>query len=221
MKQRATLALRAVPSAVLSLLVLSGPGFSTDLPDLGGVWTLNEELSENPREKIFEMMKSRGGGGGGGKGGGGMGGGGRGGGGMGGSGGDMPDPEEMRRRIQELGDSVRTVEIIQEGPWITMRYADGRERKLQADGKKHLREGGIGDVETQAKWKNDGRLVVKLTTEQGRKIKETYRLGTGGVRMYVDVEIEGDGRAMQLKFRRVYDWQDPEPGDGDPAASGN
>ncbi len=79
-------------TAALLIAAVGSPATGSDTAkrnDFTGTWQLNEELSENPREKMREAMSSRGGGrGGGGRGGGGGGGGGgRGGGGFGGPGG--------------------------------------------------------------------------------------------------------------------------------------
>jgi hypothetical protein len=194
---------------------------SGEAPDLSGSWELNERLSENPRDKMRETMQQRGGGppggmGGGGRGGG-MGGGGRGGGPDGGI-----DPETMRRRGQELEQAARSMTIIQADPELTIIqadpeltivYADGRERRLYADGREHRREGGTGEVETKTKWKKDGRLVVRSTTERGQEIKETFRHAPGESRLYVTTEVKGDGRMPGIEFERVYDRAVAEPDD--------
>jgi hypothetical protein len=172
-------------------------------PDLGGTWTLNERLSEDPREKMREAR--------GGPSGGGMGGGrGRGGGMGGGMGGgrEMPegmDPEAMKRRMQEAARASRTLMIAHEEPRLTIRFADGRERTLYTDGRKQTRESDFGDLETRAKWKKDGRLKVEATNEQGRKINEIYRCSSGEGRLYVTITMKGDGRMPDVTFDRVYD----------------
>jgi hypothetical protein len=207
--------------AVLAVVLLAcqpAPPRAAERPDLDGVWTLNEELSEDPREKMHEAMRSgRGKGGGRGGPGGGMG---RGGGGGGGGRGGMGDPEQMRRRMEDRERAARRLEIRGADPGIVIRYADGSERTLFPDGKRHRRETGVGDLETTARWKSDGRLVVKARTERGQEIEETYEIEPYAHRLHVTVESAG-GRGPKFSFLRVYDFVDPgndAPAEPDPDA---
>ena len=76
----------ALPILMLGVLLASA-SLAAEQPDFSGTWKLNQELSENPRDKMMEgMSKGRGGMGGGGMAGG-MGGGGKGDSGMRGGGG--------------------------------------------------------------------------------------------------------------------------------------
>jgi len=203
------------------LLVAAGASAdSTDKPNLSGSWTLNERLSENPRDKMRETMQQRGGdmgrgmsGGTGGRGGGmggGMGGG-KGGRGGGVGGADGMDPDAMRRRMEQLMRAAQSMVINHAEPTLSIRYDDGSERVIYTDGRVQEREGGIGYVETKAKWKKDGRLVVKATTEQGRRVKEIFQHSSGESRLYVTIELESDGRMPEVSFQRVYDLATEDP----------
>lgn len=161
-------------------------------PDLSGTWVLNERLSEDPREKMREQMRGRSGGG-------------RKGGGMGGGPEGGMDPEKMRQRMQERERAVQRLVVSHSEPRLRIAFADGSERVVVTDNKKHRRESGIGDVETRAKWTRNGRLEITATTEDGRKVSEVYRYSSGENRLYVTVTAGGDGRLPKLSFKRVYD----------------
>lgn len=98
-----------IGSALPMLLIGSlqaDTSLAAERPDFSGDWQLNEELSENPRDKMMEKMGGgRGRGGSGGKGGGGMGGGMRGGGGSGGSGGGSR--EDMQARFEDRSERIK------------------------------------------------------------------------------------------------------------------
>ena len=131
-------------------------------PDFSGVWKLNVEASDDPREKMHEAMRSRRGGFGGpgggggmptggpggpvgggmggpaGGGGGGMGGGGRGrhrgGGGAGGFGGPgVDDRQPSAENFHQIGEEVAEIAIVHRDPQLTIRYADGRQVVLWTD----------------------------------------------------------------------------------------
>jgi len=201
------LALSAMTLLYCGLLLPAVAGEGAEPPDFSGSWQLNDDLSESPWEKMQAMMSERQAGAGamGGRGGG-TGGGGKGGGGMGGGGGgDRPDPEELRRRMQELGSAVRTLQVARDGEQMSVLYADGRERLLITDGKKHKREVPRGDLETQTKWQKDGKLLVKAKTERGRKIKEIWSISPDYMQLFVTVHMKGDGGRPDMEFTRVYD----------------
>ncbi len=184
-------------------LLMSIPGevgAGRDVSDFSGTWQLNEDLSEDPRSKMGERMGR--GGGGMGRGGGGMG---RGGGGMGRGGGGMGDPEPMRDRMRRMEQGSETVTILHVEPQMTIRTADGRERLIYTDGRKQERTGGVGPVETRAKWKKD-RLIVRDRMETGMTITRTFFYVPEDRHLYVDTEIEG--RGPSFRFQRVYDRTD-------------
>jgi hypothetical protein len=193
----------------MALVALAaGAADSAGQPDFSGSWRINQFMSEDPMEKMRESMQERmrsagmgsKGGGMGGMGGGSGGGMGRGGG-MGSKGGGMggrPDPEAMQQRIRDLNLSADHIEIMHEEPLLTIRYADGRERRLYTDGREQ-------QADTKVKWKKRGKLVVNSTTELGRHITERYELAMEGRQLLLVTSIDGDDRAPSFKFTRVYD----------------
>lgn len=190
----------------------AGKSSQRERPCFSGTWQLNEEMSENPRDKMKESMQYRRGGMGGGMRGGrggGMGGG-KGGGRLGGRDGGMGD---MRERMQALEEEIRRLEIHHEDPVLAIRYDSGTEQSLFTDGRSFALEDRMGEVvDATAKWKKDGRLIVRINTEEGGKIIETYELVPVAQqeRLFVTVELPGNGLMPSIEFRRVYDRFAPE-----------
>ena len=193
-------------------------------PDFTGTWQLNEELSEDPREKMREAMSqsrgSRGGGGGrggGGRGGGGFGGpgggfGGPGGGGPGGGGGqtrgEAPggDRESRQEAMRTLQEAFAILEIAHQEPLFRVRYADEREDVLYTDGRSFERTLARGEVASASgKWKSRERIVVKVQVEDRGDVTETWELIPDAGQLWLTVKTEGDGRRPGFEFRRVYD----------------
>jgi len=179
---------------------------------LVGQWTLNADLSEDPREKMQEAMEKLRGGGGGGRGGGmggrggrggGMGGGGgRAGGGGGMDGGGGRGGQEGRRLPAPTFFSAKELTITHIAPAVAIVEPDGLVRTLQPDGEKYQVEHGEGEVKTR--WKGDA-LVVETKTERG-KMKETWSGSPQTGLLTVKLEIEpGGGRMPKVEVRRVYD----------------
>jgi len=180
---------------------------------LVGRWTLNADLSEDPREKMQEAMQKRmqGGGGGGMAGGGmgrsggggrggGMGGGGGRGGGMGRGGGGGRGGEEGRRPPMMTFFSARELTITHIAPAVAIVEPDGLVRTLQPDGEKYQAEHSEGEVKTR--WKGD-RLVVETKTERGTT-KETWIVSPQTGQLTVRLEL-GGGRMPKVEVDRVYD----------------
>jgi hypothetical protein len=177
---------------------------------LVGRWKLNQDLSEDPREKMREAMSGRWGGGGGYGRGGGMGGGmghggwghhgggwGRGGGegeGGGGSRGQGGQPPMMAL----LNASELTVTNVE--PEVGLVEPDGVVETLYPDGKKH--KNNDSGVETQTSWK-DATLKVERKTERG-KLGETWSVSPDGKRLTLLLEIQR-GSMPTVSVRRVYD----------------
>ena len=176
---------------------------------LVGQWTLNADLSEDPREKMQEAMEKLRQGGGGGRGGGMGGGGGRGGGmgGGGGRGGGMDGGggrggQEGRRPPAPTFFSAKELTITHIAPAVAIVEPDGLVRTLQPDGEKYQAEHSEGEVKTR--WKGD-RLVVETKTERA-KIKEAWSVSPETGRLTVRLELEaGGGRMPKIEVDRVYD----------------
>ena len=116
----------------------------------------------------------------------------------------MPDREAMQRRMQEIGERVKTMAVEHDETTLTVVYADGEQRKLYLDGKKHYRETGRGDLETKSKWSGNREITVKATAENGRQFVEKWELAAEGGLLEVTVRIGGDGRRPGFSFKRVY-----------------
>ena len=216
------------PGALLSALLLvaaaglPAAGDPAEHNDITGTWQLNEELSENPRDKMREAMSSRGGRGGGrgggfgGPGGGGGFGGGRGGGGRGGGfggpgGGRGPggaggaNREEMQERMRALEESFQVLEINHQEPEMLVRYGEERQETIYTDGRAFDRTVGRGElVEATAKWKGKERIVVKAEGERG-KVTETWEWVADAGQLWLTVKVSGSGRMPDFEYRRVYD----------------
>jgi len=160
---------------------------------LVGQWTLNVDLSEDPREKMREAMEKRMQGGGSGMG--------RGGGtGRGGS-------QEGQRPAMMTFFSARELAITHLEPAVSIVEPDGLVRTLQPDGEKYQTEHGEGEVKTR--WKGD-RLFVETKTERG-KMKETWSVSQETGQLLVVLEIEpGGGRMPAVTVNRVYDRADAD-----------
>jgi hypothetical protein len=223
---------RWLSTGLYLILLTAGPagsGTTAPTPDLSGTWTLNDELSQDPRAALREAQeKNRPAQGGGGRRGGRRGGGGGGvpGGGdpgtQGGQGGRArqgaadgsgAESDEHSGGAEgaggEFGLGARELHIAGTGPQLTLSGADGREeRVLYTDGRKVSAEkAGVGTVKTQAQWK-DGALEVVTQLPKGRTKTEIFEMTHDRKRLYVLVTLEGYGRMPTVTFKRVYD---PEP----------
>ena len=241
---------RPIPSTNLATLLALGLLFvwlsaaalgAPETPDLSGSWQMDEELSEDPMEKMREQrgggMRSGGGigGGGGGGRGGGMGGGGWGAGtggrpgggaggvppgGMGGTGQpSVPSREEMRERMQEMRASLARLQITQTDSNVRITYADSREQTLTTNNKKSAIETPLGKGTIKAKWRDDGGLLVKTKTER-RQTTETYYVTKDGSLLTVLVEMRGEEPMGAISYKRIYRPADPKAEmDREPAPS--
>ena len=185
--------------------------------ELAGRWTLNNELSDDAREKMQQAGRDRhggpggrgpgGGGGMGGPGGGGMGGPGGGsgerpGGGMGAPGGQGhagggDDPRETMRAVLEPAEELT---VVQSDVEISVDERYGRMRRLHPDGKTYKTDNGASELKSY--WK-DGKLVVETKRERG-SVVETWERIPDGSRLIVTVRLEG-GPGGKLELKRVYD----------------
>jgi hypothetical protein len=166
---------------------------------LVGQWTLNPDLSEDPRERMQQAMQERRQGRSGG--GGGMGRGGRSGGG-GGRGGGAGRGGEGRRPPMMAFCSASELTIPHVAPAVAIVEPDGLVRTLQPDGEKYQVEHGEGEVKTR--WKGD-HLVVETKTGRG-KMKETWSVSPETGLLTVKLELEpGGGRMPKVEVNRVYD----------------
>jgi hypothetical protein len=189
---------------------------ANERPDFTGTWQLNNEESDDLREKMLEARQGRGNGSGGSRGGGGFGGPPAGRGGMGGprgrfggrgggDRGDMGAPPLMREALERLV-------ISHSDPEITISYGDGRLLVLYTDGRKIERESPFGEVLVfKTKWKED-RIVVKRRSEGRPEVTEIYELSPERERLFVTLEFEPPRGGGQITLRRVYESVDADLG---------
>jgi len=186
--------------------------------DLSGRWTLNQGLSDDAFEKMWEAGgrgASRGGsggeggtegggvrGGGFGRGGGGYsgrGGGGWGGRGRGGEGGPQGGSGTTPNEILE---DNRNLVIVQKDPELRV-TAGSRERVFYLDGRKVEEERSEGTVKIRTKRKGET-VVVDTEYPSGREVVQTYEILKDVKRLVVTTKSSG-GRRGSFSFRRVYD----------------
>lgn len=195
---------RAIFPSGIGLLVLlamfAGRGLAAGPGNLSGTWSLNRELSDDPREKMREARESGGGPG-------------RGGGFRGHRGGGGPAGLRGRRRdgggaesgsadSEDLMRAFEKLSIVHRDPELRITDGFGREHVLYTDDRRIEEERSAGTVKIRARWK-DGHVVVTTTPEHGSKIIETYAVTADGSVLTVTTAIEGRGR--EISFRRVYD----------------
>ena len=194
--------LRVVSTAVCLTMVSGAPLLdAAERPDFSGTWRLNEDLSENPREKMREAMESRRRASGifdsgrGGR---------RGGRGDGGRGGAMGEGRQGRRAGLLFGEGADELTIRHDDPMLSITDASGRKRDFKTDGRTIEIEGERGNVEIRATWKKGERVEITTERERVSKVKETYELAPEGRQLIVTLRMEG-GRMPTFSCRRVYD----------------
>jgi hypothetical protein len=186
-----------------------------DKPNFSGDWTLNRELSDEPRvgaEAARGTDDRRGGGGRRGGFGGGMGG--RGGfGGMGrrgyGGGGRQEESADARTKLQELADEARlgseTLTISHSGANIAVTDSRGRTRFFQTNGSRDKHQLVTGTIDSTTRWAGD-QLVTEYDAGNGRKLTYTYSLVPNTRQFLVRVRIDGpSGGAVSPPIKYVYD----------------
>jgi hypothetical protein len=176
---------------------------------IAGVWTLNNDLSDQPPAR-----SSSSGGDGNGQGrrsggeyGRGMGRGGYGGGmGRGGGGGRAAaDPEEaarMRDAMRDILNPPDHLTIVQTDSMVVLTGPDGRTTRLSPDGKK-VKDDNTG-IERKTHW-NAGKLVSEVNGAGPGKITQTISLDAEHHQLRISAQLEG-GRSNQPRtFTQVYD----------------
>jgi hypothetical protein len=182
-------------------------------PSLAGTWTLNEDMTARMREDDQQSAPRGGLGGGmgrrGGRGGGGRRGGGGfpGGGGPGGSPSGGPEGDGGESRGQGERPSFAALDMLtitQTGDQVTIADRQGHTRVFRADGGKVRDDKAFGGpAEVQAKWDQDGSLVVEVRPDKGPKRTESYIVSNDGKHLYLVLTLEGERGSR--KIRRAYD----------------
>ena len=205
---------------VLAVLLVGGTGkvAAAQHEGLAGVWTVNLEESDDPREKMEEVRNARGGrmapsgrgrpgSGRGGLPGGGGGRGGRPGGGRGGppGAGAAPNSEAMQQEMAMMLRAIARFEVTLGDSTVSMAYRDRPPLTLYPNGKKWKQEiDPVGEIEFKAEWKGDY-LQVERKLRSGMKAKVRYRHFPDTDQLLVITEVSGGRLPSKIAFRRVYD----------------
>ncbi len=184
-------------------------------PDLSGYWVLNEEQSDDFREKMKDAMEEArdnrrgnakngmGGGSGRGKGGKGKGHGGgkRAGSGMG-HGGSGPGLQG----VQALLAAREVLDIKHQDPMLLIITGDGRTQRLFTDyrGMSISASGAIQQKLSTAGWEGNS-LVVETTDNNGLRLLQRYQLDAQLFQLKVDTEILLPSQAAPVHIITVYD----------------
>ena len=217
-----------VAAVFLSVLCLSTPGDAQE-PDLSGVWQMNWELSDNPRERAPDEVGGRNRDGWSGRGGGigGVGGFGRGPRGLGRSGTasrGRDDAEDRQARIERARDVLadlltapRSMTIEQDRREVLLRYDDGRYVRIVPDDRDHAGIAGSTEVIRRARWQ-DGRLVAEIKVEGGPKVVHELELRLGGEQLFVLTTLPASDAYDEVELKRYYDRADTSSRTGRPQA---
>jgi hypothetical protein len=187
---------------------------SPDRTPLGGLWTLNKDLSDQPSgsDSSSQGDTDRGSGdsGGGRRRGGGMGrggyGGGMGRGGYGGGSSPVGNPEDMARMrdaIRDIMSPPTHLTIVQTDSMVILTGPDGRTTRLSFDGKKVKDENT--KIERKTKW-DGGKLVSEISGVPG-KMTQTFAIDPEHHQLRISVVAEG-GRGQPKNTSSVYDADD-------------
>jgi hypothetical protein len=178
---------------------------------LAGAWTLNKDVSDQPKvgtEGEGESGRGGYGRGGGGEGGGfGRGGGMRGGmgrGGYGGGGGGMSQEERERTRaaMRDIMTPPERLTIVQAESMIVITTGDGRVTRLSPDGKKIKDENT--KIERRTKW-DGGKLVSEITGLGPRKLTQTFAVDEEHRQLRISVQTDAGRSGQPRTTTHVYD----------------
>jgi hypothetical protein len=213
-----SLAIAVLLAAAAAGVVLPRSAGAQQPSPIAGIWTLNQSLSEMPRELGFEVawLPSSSGGAssgssgssGGGRGRRGSGGGSGGGGGGGRGGGNLYAPRESyedAKRVQLLTTEARNpparLVVVDNTSTVTFTNELGQSRTLHPDGKEESIE--IEGVPFQVLTKRDGdKLVVSYHVLQGRDVRYTYSRAANSQSLSVEVQFLEHGTGD--KAVRIY-----------------
>ena len=182
---------------------------STPPPDLSGLWKLDENLSDDPIEKITEARQRQEQG----RASGGFSEGPTGGGGavMVPIGGNRRrtqsqnpgslSPAERQARLAELSQGTELLDIQHDDPTLKVLLTTGQRHEYTTDGKQTQTRKGPQPLKIKAKWEGQ-RLIITSKSKQ-RKVTEIYGLIADETLLQVLVRIEG-GPTGYLELKRIY-----------------
>jgi hypothetical protein len=116
---------------------------------------------------------------------------------------DEKELARMRQTMDLLRDPPRRISIGAGDSTLTVTDRSGTESTWRID-KRWVRqkvEGG-GDLETMARWNGED-LVIERKVDGGGRITATCRLGLGGSRLVVFVDVAGLPQPLALRW--LYD----------------
>lgn len=189
--------------AIIALPPAGSVACAADNPNLSGTWKLNQNQSDNPREKMREAMGNAGPQGQGGGPGGGFGnrqGGGRGRGAF---------QNQSQLTIEQNGQSVK---ISGESGNLIAQTSDNSNAGSEDNSAQSSNPGqsngqrfrGRRRGPETAQWK-DNQLVVENSQPNGGKMTRTYSLSADGKQLYVTTEMQNPRFDQPVTFRLVYD----------------
>lgn len=182
---------------------------STPKPNLSGLWVLNEELSDDPKDKMKEFKSGtdqgyRGGSIGPGSDRSGRGHGGRGG--RMGSGPRKGGMDSSRTKMARVVHPARSIEIKHENPLMVIVDDQGRVKRLYTDnrGSSISASGGMNQQVSTAGWEKD-ELVVETTSVKNGRFIQRYKLEAGGSRLSLVTEMAMQKATKIITIRTLYD----------------
>jgi hypothetical protein len=217
---RTALATPAIRRLVVAMVVLVGTGFSAldsraQGASIAGAWSVNRELSDQPKDPSARESggsdhdRPRGGGGRGmgGHGGGGRGGGfgGRGGGGSGGPGMNREDAARVREALRDIVNPPDRLIVTQTDSMIVITAADGRTTRLSPDSKKVKDENT--KIERKTRWEGE-KLITEISGLPAGRIVQSYvvdRVDPDQPRLRITVQMEGRNGSPPRTITHVYD----------------
>lgn len=191
------------PAVLLAAMTLAGGlllplmAAPADQPSsLGGTWKLNQDKSDNPRQKIEQAMGDSGGMGSGGS--------------MRGGGGGWAQRNGRQAR-RETNDFAQ-LSIVQNGSDIKVTGESGRTlAALPADSDANRDANGESSSQGQyapatpaVHWQN-GRLIAETDGRGGGKTTRTYELSPDGKQLYVTTTIDNPRFSQPVTYRLIYD----------------
>jgi hypothetical protein len=129
--------------------------------------------------------------------------------------GSSSDHDDDRRKA-DLISSLSSLTITQQAGVVTITDAHGHVRALKTDGSKIRDENGPGGAaQLQAKWNQDGDLVVEVKPARGPKHTEYYSVSHDRKHLYVALSLYAGFMGQAPDVVRAYD---PSPAADAPAA---
>jgi hypothetical protein len=171
-----------------------------DKPNLAGAWRLNQDESDDPRQRAQQSRGNSGGGGGVGGQHGGWGVGGPGGVGVyhGGGGRSQQAQDQASSMMEEFSQLTieqtdATVRVKDSGNQLVAQFPMNSDTSNDKDAKNN-----------SSQWQS-GQLVVVTQGKHGGKITRRYTLSADGDQLYVTTRIDKSGSDQPVMFRFVYD----------------